>query len=395
MRFGVVSVLAVLTLGSVGMAQQVGQPIPIGAALAETSNIAFYGQPMIIGAKLAQKYINTHGGINGVPIQIVLEDTGGTENGAINAFQLLIKKREVTGIVGPVLSQQAFSTDPIAVQEKTPIIGASNTANGIPEIGSFISRVSAPVAAYAPTALTYILSKYPKIKRVVQFYAHNDAFAKGEAAVFAAAFRKAGLVLVDVEQTTTGQTDFSSQITTALAKRPQLVEISTLTVGGGNLVKQLREFGYKGPIIGGNGLNTSAIFPICQSYCNGVYIAEAYSPSASNLPNNWLRAAYTATYHKQVPQFTAQAFTAVQVFAEALKRVEAKTNSSVVGMNLGTLRVALNSAIQQTRDLVTPLGPISIISVPNGGGEIHQKNFYIAQIQMSPGGKSGNFIYVK
>jgi branched-chain amino acid transport system substrate-binding protein len=388
------ALLLIAFSGSLSLAQTVGKPIPIGAALAETSNVALLGQEEVQGVKLGEEYVNTHGGINGVPIQVILEDTGGGEQGAINAFQLLIKKDQVVGIIGPVLSQQAFAADPIADQEQTPVIGPSNTANGIPEIGPFVSRVSAPVAVYAPGALSYLLSIDPKIHRVAQFYAHDDAFSKDEAKVFRAAFRAHHLDIVDVEKTTTNQTDFISQITTALAKHPQLIEISTLAADGGNLVKQLRQFGYKGPIIGGNGLNTTAIFPVCQQYCTGVYIAEAYSPALKNPINDWLEAHYQAKYHQEVPQLTAQAFTAVQVMAVALRRVEAELHRSVVGLPLAKVRVLLNKAIQETRNLITPLGSISIIPVPKGGGEIHQARFYVAEIVMNPNGKTGVFKYV-
>ncbi len=48
-------------------------------------------------------------------------------------------------IVGPTLSQQAFAADPIANKAGVPVVGPSNTAQGIPQIGEYISRVSAPV----------------------------------------------------------------------------------------------------------------------------------------------------------------------------------------------------------------------------------------------------------
>jgi branched-chain amino acid transport system substrate-binding protein len=53
--------------------------------------------------------------------------------------------------MGPSLSQQAFAADPFAVRAKVPVIGPSNTAKGIAQIGEFVSRVSAPVAIVAPT----------------------------------------------------------------------------------------------------------------------------------------------------------------------------------------------------------------------------------------------------
>src|SRR5690348_5848600 len=55
--------------------------IPIGIAVAQTSNVALFGTEQVIGAKLAEKYINDKGGINGTPIKLMIQDTAGDENG--------------------------------------------------------------------------------------------------------------------------------------------------------------------------------------------------------------------------------------------------------------------------------------------------------------------------
>ena len=161
-----------------------GGSIPIGIAVAQTSNVALLGQEQVAGAKLAEKYFNDRGGVNGTPIKLVLQDTAGDEQGAINAFQTLINRDKVVGIVGPTLSQQAFSADPIADRAKVPVLGPSNTAKGIPEIGDFVARVSAPVAVVAPNAVKAALKINPQLKKVAVFYAQNDAFSKSETEIF-------------------------------------------------------------------------------------------------------------------------------------------------------------------------------------------------------------------
>jgi len=83
-------------------------------------------------------------------------------------------------------------------------------------------------------------------------------------------------------------------------------------------VRQLRELGYKGLIIGGNGLNTSNVLSVCKALCDGILIAQAYSPEQVGEINNAFRTAYREQYKKEPPQFSAQAFTGVQVFVEAL-----------------------------------------------------------------------------
>lgn len=362
--------------------------ISIGIGVAQTSNVALLGQEEVAGAKIAEKYFNDKGGINGTPIKLVFQDTGGDEQGAINAFQTLINRDKVVGIVGPTLSQQAFSASTIADRAKVPVIGPSNTAKGIPEIGEFVSRVSAPVSVVAPNSVKAALKINPNIKRVAVFYAQNDAFSKSETEIFQQTVKDQGLEIVTVQKFQTTDNDFQTQATTAINAKPDLAIISGLSADGGNLVRQLRELGYKGLIIGGNGLNTSNIFKVCKALCDGVLIAQAYSPEYSSEINQAFRTAYTSQYKQVPPQFSAQTFAGVQVFVEALQAMDSKTKVSQMPLN--ELRVNLNKQLL-TGKYETPLGEIAF--TPEG--EIIQKEFYVAQIKMNPDGNSGKFEFLK
>jgi branched-chain amino acid transport system substrate-binding protein len=362
--------------------------IPIGVAIAQTSNVALLGQEQVAGAKIAEKYFNDKGGINGTPIKLVFQDTSGDENGAINAFQTLINRDRVVGIVGPTVSQQAFSADPVADRAKVPVVGPSNTADKIPEIGDYVARVSAPVSVVAPLSVKAALKQNPNIKRVAVFFAQNDAFSKSETEIFQKTVKEQGLELVTVQKFQTSDTDFQSQATNAINLKPDLVIISGLAADGGNLVRQLRELGYKGSIVGGNGLNTSNIFPVCKALCDGVLIAQAYSPEHPGEINSTFRKAYFDQFKKEPPQFSAQAFAAVQVFVEALQALDNKTK--VNQLALPQLRTQLNQQLL-TGKYNTPLGEIAFTPI----GEVVQKDFYVAQIKMEKDGNQGKFTYLK
>src|SRR6476469_8713100 len=327
--------------------------ISIGIGVAQTSNVALLGQEQMAGAKIAQKYFNDQGGVDGTPIKLVFQDTGGDEQGTINAFNTLINQDKVVGIVGPTLSQQAFSADPIADRAKVPVLAPSNTAKGIPQIGDYVARVSAPVAVVAPNAV-----------------------------------KAMGLEFATVQKFLTTDTDFQSQATNAINVNPDLIIISGLAADGGNLIKQLRELGYKGVIIGGNGLNTSNVFAVCKALCDGVLIAQAYSPEYENEVNKAFRDAYRAQFKKEPPQFSAQAFTGVQVFVESLKAINAK--SKISEKPLAELRTNLNQQLLGGK-YNTPLGEISF--TPEG--EINQKDFYVARIKMEADGNNGKFEFLK
>ena len=364
-----------------------GEPIPIGIGVAQTSNVALLGQEEVIGARIAETFFNDRGGVNGRPIKLVFQDTGGDEQGSINAFEALISAG-VVGIVGPTLSQQANAADPRADAKGVPVLAPSNTAKGIPQLGDYVARVSAPVAKVAPLAVEQAVAMDPSIKTVAVAFAQNDTFSASETETFQQTVKAKGLNLATVQTFQTTDTDFTAQANAMLAKKPQLIIISGLAADGGNLVKQLRELGYKGTIIGGNGLNTTNVFPVCGKSCDGVLIAQAYSPATDNDINKAFLAAYTKQQMKQPPQFSAQTFTAVQVFVEALSRLDQE--KKLAQLPLPQLRTELNKAVLAGQ-YDTPLGPISF----DPEGEINQERFYVAQIKMKADGQSGEFSFVR
>lgn len=318
-------------------------------------------------------------------VSLLIEDAGGDETTSIHAFNKLMRQ-EVVAIVGPTLSQQAFAADPLANRKKFPVLAPSNTAKGIPEMGDFITRVSAPITYVAPYALDAALKVKPNLKTVVVLYAQNDAFSTSESKTFQELVQKRGWNLNKVLKFQTTDADFTTLTSDTIQAKPDLVIISGLAADGGNLLKQLRQTGYQGVVIGGNGFNSPHLFPICQKHCDGLIVAQAYSPetTSSNPINKQFVTAFESKYKRTPGQISAQAFACVQIVAQSLAKVEKQT--SLTGMSPEDLRSKLNQAIL-SGTFQTPLGEIKFDSQ----GEVLQKDFYVARVKMDSSGTLGKF----
>ena len=366
------------------------QPLTIGAVIALTGNANLYGQDQRLGLALARRWFQSQAAATPSmrPPALRLEDGASDEASAIAAFNLQIN-RGVIALIGPTLSQQAFAADPIAQRRGVPVVAPSNTAKGIPQIGPFISRVSAQSSVIAPLSVAEALRRDPSIRRVAVFYAQDDAYSTAETAIFQQALSHRGLSPVSIQRTQLADNDFQTPITAALQHRPQLVVISAQAVDGGNLIRQLRELGYRGQIVVGNGLNTPNIYPICQRYCDGILIAQAYSPELASPINQAFLRLYHQGHPDQAPsQITAQAWTAYQVLAEAMERLQRRNGFDQ--RTLAQARRLLNDELL-AGDYDTPLGPIRFRS----DGEVVQGRFYVAQVQMQPDGRRGRFTLVR
>ncbi len=362
-------------------------PIPIGLAIALTGPAAAAGADEANGAKIAEKYFNDKGGVNGRPIRIVTQDTGGDEAGAIRAFMRLMDEERVIGIVGPTTSQQALAVGPVATRGRTPMLSPSTTAQGIPGIGEYVSRTGAPVSVVAPVAVAAAVRLHPDAKRAAIFYAQNDAAAVGETEVFQTVAKMRGLTVVSVQKHQTTDPIFLSQVTAALAQRPDIAFVSGQLADSSRVITQLRVSGFDGPVVGGDGVNATGPFSVCRAACNGVILAQAYNPDAANSANTTFKFAYLGQFKEDPPQLAAQTFAAVQVFVEALKVVD--TKGPISAQSLAAIRVALNVQAQ-TATYATPLGDISFKE-----RDIVQSEFYPARVQVNADGITGRFAFIR
>ncbi|MBI3961464.1 MAG: ABC transporter substrate-binding protein [Deinococcus sp.] len=382
---GVLVIAAVVVLFQILVPARPPEPIVFGVGLAITGVVGTIGEDQRQGVQLAQDFINQkQPGVLGRslsgPLDLRIEDTLDTTDGAGAVIDRFINQDRVLCIIGPTLSQQQFSTGPVANTAGVPVIGPSNTAAGIPQIGEFIFRVSAPVAQVAPNALRAALNLFPNVRNVAQVNATNDAFSVSEGGTFRQAIADTGLNLAfqGTFLTTDRGTGFDQLITNILNNNPpiDLLVISGLTNDSSSLIQEARALGYDGPIVGGNGLNDPNVARLTEGAAEGMVVATAYFPGLQTALNQTFRQRYQERFNESPGQFPAQAFTAVQVCAEAVARVEASTSQPITSLDLASARRAIQQELLQFSGFETVLGPIGFTSE----GEIIQQNAFVTRL---------------
>lgn len=293
--------------------------IPLGVAAALTGPAAKYGVSVKNGFALAEQEINAAGGINGNKLKLIFEDEQGKKEEAINVFRKFIFRDRVLAIFGPTLSNSAFAADPIANQAGVVVFGTSNTASGITEIGPWVFRNSVMEADVLPVTLAAAV-KYYGIKKVALLYGNDDAFTKSGADVFQAALVKQGVAVTARETFAKGDVDFRAQLTKIKAGAPDAIVCSALAEEAANILLQARNLGMTQPFIGGNGFNSPKLFEIARGAADNTIVGGPWAAENSSPRNK----AFVAKYAKQVgsepDQFAAQAYDALFIVAEGLRR---------------------------------------------------------------------------
>jgi branched-chain amino acid transport system substrate-binding protein len=300
-------------------------------------------------AELAIDEINASGTLGEFKLVGIHQDDGGDRGQAVNIFQRLIFQEKVAVLFGPTLTSSAFAADPIAQKAEIPVIASSNTAPGVTDIGDFIFRTSPPEGMVFPGVLAYVKKKYSP-KTAAQIYGIDDTLMKTAYAVHKKALEDEGIKIVDTETFQKGDVDYSAQLTKIKAANPDIIVIGGLAEETANIVRQARQLGIPPStvIMGANAAISTKLAELAGAAADGFTVGASWFISYDNPRNKAFVAAYRKRYNSDPDTFAAQAYTAVYVFADALKRAGGPTPST-----------KLRDAIAATKDYDSDAGNFS------------------------------------
>jgi len=314
--------------------------IKIGVAEALTGNAAQYGVPIRKGFDLAVSEINGSGGINGQKIELVIEDEQGKKEEAINVFKKLIFQDKVLLLFGPTLSNSAQASDPVAQGAKVVVFGTSNTADGITSIGNFVFRNSVTEADIVPVTLK-IAAQKTGLKKVAVLYGNDDIFTKSGYDNFKKALEALKIPVTTTETFAKGDVDFKPQLTKIKSSNPDAVVLSALIAEGAPAMVQSRQLGITLPFIGGNGMNSPKLFDLAKDNSDNLWVGSPWSIENPAAENKRFISAYQKAQNALPDQFAAQAYDAMYIVVQALKKVKLTGKLEV---DRGALRDALPAA---------------------------------------------------
>ena len=288
----------------------------IGVISILTGQGSGYGEAITNGFKLARDEINAKGDVR---IDLVIEDSSGKQEQALAAAQKLINSAQVVAILGPTLSTEMKVVGPEANASGVPIMGTSTTAVGITQIGKYVFRNSLPESQAIPASVQKAVKKY-NIKKVALFYGNDDVFTKSGFDTMKKVAEELKLTIVTIETFQKGQSDYKAQLTKIKGLSPDAVFCSALYEEGAVILSQSRKMGIKVPFVGGNGFNSPKVIEIAKEAAEGLVVATPWFAEKNDPKVKAFVARYEKAYGKKPDQFAAQAYDALYVMAEALKK---------------------------------------------------------------------------
>jgi len=304
---------------------------------------AGYGEAITNGINLAHKEITAAGEVE---IELKIEDSAGKQEEALSAAQKLMNSDNVDAIIGPTLSTEMQIVGPEADLNGVPILGTSNTAEGIPQLGEYVFRNSIPETLAIPASVQKAIDKYGA-KKVAILYGNDDVFTKAGYDTMKQVAEDMDLEVVTTETFQLGQSDYKAQLTKIKNLNPDLVLASALYNEGAVILDQARKMGIDVPFVGGNGFNSPEVIKIAGDAANGLIVATPWFGQKDDEKVKKFVEDYEAAYGMEPDQFAAQAYDGMYVMAEAIK-------------NAGEAdRDAIRDALAEIKDFEGVLGKMS------------------------------------
>jgi branched-chain amino acid transport system substrate-binding protein len=220
-------------------------PIKIGALLSLTGTYAGLGAPEKNSLEMEVKRVNDAGGINGRPIDLVIEDDATDPKVAVAAVTKLIDKDKVVAILGATGTGSTMAIRSDADRAGIPLVSMAG--------GSVITATFDKDTFQTPWPNRLVVSfTIAALKKAgitkIGLISSSDGYGKDGHDVTVAQAKTSGIEIVADEVFNPGDTDMTTQLTKIKAKAPQAIWLWNAGKEAAIVAKNLRQIDPKATI---------------------------------------------------------------------------------------------------------------------------------------------------
>ncbi|MEO7453169.1 MAG: ABC transporter substrate-binding protein [Fimbriimonadales bacterium] len=332
-----------------GNAQE-GDTIKVGLIASLSGSEKPWGDESRKGAQLAVDEANAAGGINGMQIELISEDTGGQPASGKTATERLVSSKKVLAVLGEVASGVTGPAAEVCQGAGVPIISIGSTRTALSETGNMFFRV-----CYTDAFQGAMLAKFAYdtlgLKNVAILTDRQLPYSVGLSGDFKASFEALGGKIAAEDFYEKGTTDFKAQLTNLKASTPDGLFCSGYFTEIGPIARQRADVGLDVPMFGGDGWDSTELLNSGGDGIMGAYYSNHYS----NLEDRAEVKDFVTKFKEKYDAEPANAmgalgYDAALVLIDSLKRASA--------MNSKSLRdaIAATSGLKAVSGMIT-MGP--------------------------------------
>jgi branched-chain amino acid transport system substrate-binding protein len=322
-------VLAVMLLGVfLAACQPAGaDTIKIGLNAELTGGIPVVGESCKNAAELAVKEINDAGGLEvggqKYMIELLVEDNEDKAESAAAAAQKLVTAN-VLAMIGPNASRNAIPSSVVAESSKLVMISPWSTnpkttiveATGAPK--QFVFRAAFIDDFQGVVAAKFAMEQLKTTKPAVLYDVASE-YNKGIAEVYKRTLEENGITVVSFETYTTGDKDFSAQLTKIKDAGADSLFLPNYYSEVPLQVQQARKVGFTGGILGSDSWGNLELISLCGADCEGLFFTTHYASDIATPKAQAFIKAYEAAYSKTPDDVAALTYDSFGMLFQAIQ----------------------------------------------------------------------------
>jgi branched-chain amino acid transport system substrate-binding protein len=313
--------LAAATAGGAAFAQTQGvtkNEIVIGSMQDLSGPLVGFSKQLVNGMNMRVEEINTHGGINGRKLKLVVEDHGYDPKKAVLATQKLVQKDKIFAMVGTIGTAPALASMPLLFEKNIPHLFPLTAAREMYEpLHKLKYSFAATYYDQMRAGLKYIL-KQKGYKKVCTLYQDDDfgleVMRGGEAGL-----KELGMTYLEKTTFKRGATDFSSQVAKMKDAGCEFVVLGTIIRETIGTIATARKLGWGVEFMGSSASYTELIHKLGGPAMNGFYSTNTvnvpYPDDASKNVRDWA-AVYKAKFKEDPGLFSVYGYEVIDLFIQ-------------------------------------------------------------------------------
>jgi branched-chain amino acid transport system substrate-binding protein len=282
-----------------------------------TGTVAFAGNAANKGYDLAVKEINDSKFLGNTTLTLQKVDTKSTAATAAQVATTAIADKSVAAIFGSVSSNEAVAESPLAQKSGIPIIYTQAGSDGV-VVGDYTYRATPLMREYYPIVKKFIQGKGYKSVGIIYTQATPTLSDIGSKTLPAIA-QELGMSVtgsIGVQGTTQ---DFSAPISQILAGKPDVVSILLVGASNPTAMKQLRQAGYTGDVLGNSGASAGNLKPAANDGAGMVWPVDFNYQMSAASSQKFVKAYEAANAGETPLNYAAEAYDAAYFLAKSIK----------------------------------------------------------------------------
>ncbi len=289
--------------------------IKIGLSINLSGRGGEAGEDIRDGALLAVEEINSSGGVNGRPLELLIRDDQNSDEGIKNADESLINEG-VVAIIGHSYSSNTLKAHPYVISRNTLLITAFTATSQLSGQDDLFFRTSVDCAIYGKK-MAVLLQKKDIHSIVFLMDMTNAAFVQDYASSVKKYFAGSAS---DVQFESREQADWAQIMDGLLSSPSDAIILLTEATMTGVALQKLKAAGYTGNCIASIWAQTPGLMRHAGNSAEGVSLVTYIDPDNTIPAYRTFSQEMKKKFHKNATARSTRSYEIVMILADALRR---------------------------------------------------------------------------